>query len=248
VLCSSAGGVLDALGQLQRNGKWPFEIAGVITDRECGAESVARSHEMPCHCIEPSAGMDWSDRAAEQLRSWSPDAVLLLILRKVGASIWRDLNCPAWNLHPSLLPAYSGLYALERNFVDARAGAALGHPERMGATIHVVTDQIDAGPIISQRYFTIRDTPTIEQAQHVCYLYKIALVLECICRHIDGTLPTLRDVGDPTPWLEKWKPFRPYEPLHEVMLRFAQPWAVEWLNAQMLKNVERMVGKVVVRI
>ena len=244
VLCSSGGGVLDALGLTRRSGRWPYEIAGIITDRPCGAEKVAQMHGVPCERIDPPQSHTWSTRASEALMRWSPDAVLLLMLRKVGPEIWRDLELPVWNLHPSLLPAYPGLHALERNYADAVDAANRGEETRMGATIHVVTDAIDAGPIISQRFFTINDGPTLAHAQHICFLHKVALVLECICKLIDGTLPTWREADDPRPWHERYALWKPYESITVVQRRLAQPWAVEWIDKKSHEGAAKLVAKV----
>jgi phosphoribosylglycinamide formyltransferase-1 len=72
------------------------------------------------------------------------------------------------NLHPSLLPAYPGLDAIRRAF-DDRAGVT-------GCTVHVVTADIDAGPIVLQSEVSIRDGDTLDtltrrvhDAEHALY-------------------------------------------------------------------------------
>jgi len=230
VLCSSAGGVLDALCRIQNRGVWPFELVGVVTDRECAAERVATDNGVPCQRVVPKDAKTWSNQVANVLTNWQPDAVLLLILRKVGREIWNNPSFSTWNVHPSLLPAFPGLNALERNFSEAQHAAARqqGRSVPLGATIHIVNDVIDGGPIISQMSFTIADAPTLEQAQHLCYLLKVGLVLQCVCKFIEGSLPSLsgktRECQSQSQW---WKP---YEPIAGVLAALAQHWAVDWLQ------------------
>ena len=76
--------------------------------------------------------------AAATLAEWAPDIVLVLFLRRVSEAIWGDPEAETWNLHPSLLPHYRGLGALERNFADIRSGA-----EVLGVTIHRVEQTPD---------------------------------------------------------------------------------------------------------
>lgn len=244
VLASSAGGVLDGLCKVLHSRRWPYQIVGVITDRPCGAEDIASTHAIPLTRIVDADPDQWCTRAAEHLTNLRPDAVLLLINRKVDTPIWRDLNLPVLNLHPSLLPAYPGLNALQRNFADAQLAASRGEELRMGATIHLVNEVIDGGPIISQRYFTIDDAPTLQHAQHICYLYKIALVLECVCKYMDGTLPRLQDTPTDWDWIANYALWQPYEPIVEVQTKLAEPWAVEWLKRKVHEGAARLVRKV----
>jgi len=237
-------GVLEGLCKVRENGRWPYEIDGLITDRECGAEQVAGAYNIPTKRIVHQDAETWSGKVASHLRDTQPDAVLLLIVRKLGAAIWRDLGIPCLNLHPSLLPAYPGLRTLERNYADAHAAAAKGEEIRLGATIHLVNEHIDQGPIISQRHFTISDAPTLEHAQHVCYLYKTALVLECVCKYIDGTLPNLQNVSAHWDSIAQYALWTPYEPITDVQMRLAQPWAVEWLHRKVDEGAAKPVRKV----
>ena len=243
VLCSSRGGVLDGLCKVRESGRWPYEITDVITDRECGAEQVAKANQISVTRIVNPGNEAWSRAVASHLLNIQPDAVLLLILRKVGPELWRDLGVCCLNLHPSLLPAYSGLNALERNFADAQAAEARGQDIPMGVTIHLINEHIDRGPIISQRQFTIADAPTLERAHHICFLHKVALMLECVCRHMNGTLPRLQDI--PANWdcMEQYKLWKSYEPIVEAQVRLAQPWAVDWLHRNVHEGAAPLLRK-----
>jgi phosphoribosylglycinamide formyltransferase-1 len=89
-----------------------------------------------------SGGLDWSllDQA---LKACSIDAIFLLgFMRIVPASfvcLWRG---KILNLHPSLLPKYSGLKSIER---------AVEASDDVGCTIHEVVTEVDAGPVLGFR-------------------------------------------------------------------------------------------------
>ena len=79
------------------------------------------------------------------------------------------------NLHPSLLPKYKGLNAIEQAI---KAGE-----DETGATVHFVTEELDSGAIIKQQTVTILpgDTPeslqrAIQQAEH----YLLPLVINAL--------------------------------------------------------------------
>jgi folate-dependent phosphoribosylglycinamide formyltransferase PurN len=191
-VASSGGGVIDSLAHLSQTDDRLHPI-GVLTDRPCGAEKVAIERGLDWARVVNSRPERWSARAAAVLRSWRPGIVLLLFLRTVGPELWRDLpretGAAVWNLHPSLLPAYGGLGALERSWRDARAALARNHIIPLGVTLHQVTGDVDAGPIIAQRRFDPRDAPTLDHARHLTHLHKVALVLEAASRLRGGNRP-----------------------------------------------------------
>ncbi|KTD63169.1 phosphoribosylglycinamide formyltransferase [Legionella santicrucis] len=85
------------------------------------------------------------------------------------------------NIHPSLLPAYAGLMNLEVH------QAVLDADEiETGCTVHYVTEEVDAGPIILQKKCPVRlnDTPELLKAR-VQELEGIALVeaIQTICHY-----------------------------------------------------------------
>ena len=61
------------------------------------------------------------------------------------------------NIHPSLLPAFAGLQGLQVHEAVIAAGVKVS-----GCTVHFVTDDIDAGPIIVQRAIPVREDDTAE--------------------------------------------------------------------------------------
>jgi phosphoribosylglycinamide formyltransferase-1 len=113
----------------------------VLTDRPCGVEEYCRETGIACARIEDPDNASFSSRALERLRAeGGVDAVALFFLRIITAPLVTEIPC--FNIHPSLLPAYRGFHALR---AARDAGARF-----FGATLHLATSSVDAGPIVAQ--------------------------------------------------------------------------------------------------
>ena len=98
-------------------------------------------------------------------------------MRKLGAPLIDAYPNAILNIHPSLLPSFPGLHPQRQ---------ALEHGVKMsGVTVHFVTADLDAGPIIVQRAVPVLDGDTEETLaarilveEHLAYPEAIALVLD----------------------------------------------------------------------
>ena len=223
-VCSSAGGLLDAVADAAGARRWPIEIAGVVTDRPCGAEDVAAGRGLPGHRIVEGDDERWSETAARTLADWEAQVVVLLYLRRVGSALWRDRVGPVWNLHPSVLPAHRGLGALRRSHEEATA-----HGTPLGVTLHHATETPDTGPVIAQGRFALADAPTLDHAAHLSFLLKLMLLAEAALVATRGAPESVpqtdvdRLLGDGV--------FRGLVPRDDVVTAaaaFTQPWAEGW--------------------
>jgi phosphoribosylglycinamide formyltransferase-1 len=75
-------------------------------------------------------------------------------MRLVGAPLLEAFPDRILNIHPSLLPAFPG--------VDAQRQALAHGVKISGATVHLVTKELDAGPIVQQSAVPVRDDDTVE--------------------------------------------------------------------------------------
>jgi phosphoribosylglycinamide formyltransferase-1 len=97
-------------------------------------------------------------------------------MRLVGAPLIDAFPNRILNIHPSLLPAFPGLEAQRQ---------ALEHGVRIsGATVHLVTHELDGGPIVLQAAVPVRNDDTVETLsarilveEHRIYPEAIAVVL-----------------------------------------------------------------------
>jgi phosphoribosylglycinamide formyltransferase 1 len=230
-IASSGGGTVRALANAAAAHHWPLHPVGILTDRSCGAETVAADLKIPAAQIPFDDSVDdWSLRAARTLRLWSPDLVVLFFLRRVGPAVWRDLGCPVWNLHPSLLPAYPGLNALRSSYVDSRDPLCPSRPHHLGVTLHRAVDRADTGPIIAQARFN--PPATLDQADHLAFLAKLSLLAEASWRVAEGRLhsPDASRRSLPLPpesaWIMDHRPWPPRPEVADAVSSFAQPWVL----------------------
>jgi phosphoribosylglycinamide formyltransferase 1 len=129
-----------------------LDVVLVVSNRPAvRALDVAESHGVPARILRRTDFADASARDAaigEALRAASVDLAVL--------AGWDQLLRPAYfaafggrtiNVHPSLLPAHggAGMMGLEVHRSVLHAGDA-----ETGATIHEVTPELDAGPILAQ--------------------------------------------------------------------------------------------------
>lgn len=170
IIDAIARGLLDAtIGVVVSN---RADAAGLIRAREAGIEAIhLGSREF--------ASRDAYDRVlAEVLRARQVDLVCLAgFMRLLGPSLLDAFPNRVLNIHPSLLPAFPGLEAQRQ---------ALEHGVRIsGATVHLVTTELDAGPIILQAAVPVLDDDTVDALaarilveEHRIYPEAIRLMLD----------------------------------------------------------------------
>jgi phosphoribosylglycinamide formyltransferase-1 len=144
VLVSGTGTNLQALLDDEVVG----QSIGVVLSERPGAYGLARAEErgVPTEIVEPTARSTrrrYDRELLAALRAQSVDVVLLAgFMRIVGPEVVRAFPNRILNVHPALLPAFPGMHAVRQ---------ALEHGVRVtGATVHLVEEQVDAGPIVLQ--------------------------------------------------------------------------------------------------
>jgi len=189
VLLSGRGSNLQAIIDAIAERRLDATIAVVISNqknaggleraRRVGIETLTLSHRG-----WPSRE-DYDRALVSELRKRNVGLVCLAgFMRKVGAPIIDAFPNAVLNIHPSLLPSFPGLHAQQQ---------ALDHGVKTsGVTVHFVTADLDAGPIIVQRTVPVRDDDTEETLaarilveEHHAYPEAIAVVLDGGWR-IDG--------------------------------------------------------------
>jgi phosphoribosylglycinamide formyltransferase-1 len=154
ILISGRGSNLQALV----NAKLPCKILAVISNRaDAGGLNIARAHDIPTHVV---SHRDYADRESfdaaliDTIDRYQPELVLLSGFMRILTDGFVDHYAGRLiNIHPSLLPAYTGVNTHQRALQD---GVKIH-----GCTVHFVTSDLDIGPIIIQAAVTVRvdDTP-----------------------------------------------------------------------------------------
>ena len=113
--------------------------------------------------VLPSKGTEFDRRALELLESNNIDIVVLAgFLRVLGKEFVDRYENRVINIHPALIPSFcgKGYYGLHVHEEALKKGVKV-----TGATVHFVTAECDAGPIILQKAVEVKngDTPEILQ-------------------------------------------------------------------------------------
>jgi phosphoribosylglycinamide formyltransferase-1 len=182
VLISGRGSNLQAIIDAIQDGRLDARLAIVISNRAtahgleraraAGIDTLVRDHKA------------WPSREAyeavlvEDLRARNVDlACLAGFMRLLGATFVSAFPDRILNIHPALLPSFPGLHAQRQ---------AVEHGVKIsGATVHFVTTDLDAGPIILQAPVPVLDTDTedalsarILEAEHRIYPEAIQKILD----------------------------------------------------------------------
>ena len=118
--------------------------------KKCGASKRADKWGIP-HCYVHYKN---EDKMIELFDEYNVDLIILAgymrVLKKPN-----EFSCPIINVHPSLLPKYKGLHAVEQ---------AMESGDKMtGCTVHYVNEELDGGEIIKQAEVPIFENDTVEE-------------------------------------------------------------------------------------
>ena len=182
VLISGRGSNLQALIDAIAAGRLDATIAVVISNREDAAGlERARAAGLEAICIPHRvfATRDDYDRAlVRELQARDVGLVCLAgFMRLVGTPLIEAFPNRLLNIHPSLLPAFPGL--------DAQRQAIEHGVKVSGVTVHLVTAELDGGPIVVQRAVPVMTGDTAEslaarilEEEHRAYPEAVQLILD----------------------------------------------------------------------
>jgi phosphoribosylglycinamide formyltransferase-1 len=189
VLISGRGSNLQAILDAIHRGHLNATVAVVISNRpEAPGLSRARDAGVPTEVLDHRAfraRAEYDAALVERLRHHDVGLVCLAgFMRLLGPVFVHAFPHAILNVHPSLLPAFPG--------VDAQRQALARGVKVAGCTVHFVTEELDAGPIVLQSAVPVMPDDTAESLaarilveEHRLYPQAIALVLDGGWR-IDG--------------------------------------------------------------
>ena len=164
---------MEAIVRAAQAERWPARIAAVISNRaDASGLEFAASHGIATAVV---ANRDYPTRdqfdaaLREQIDAFAPDLVVLAgFMRILTAPFVNHYQGRMLNIHPSLLPSFPGL-ATHR---QALAAGVKLH----GATVHIVTPDLDHGPIVAQAAVPVLEEDSEEtlaervlEQEHVIY-------------------------------------------------------------------------------
>jgi phosphoribosylglycinamide formyltransferase-1 len=195
VLASGRGSNLQALLDAERRGELGGEVVVVFSNLEAAAAlDRARRAGVPAVFRDHRGRRreEFDQEVVDVLRAHRVGLVCLAgYMRLLSPVFVRAFPGRILNVHPALLPAFPGLHAQRQ---------ALLHGVKVsGATVHLVDEGLDSGPIVAQEAVPVRATDTedalaarILEAEHRIYPRAVRAMLEGRCR-VEGRLVVVEE-------------------------------------------------------
>ena len=146
VLISGTGSNLRALLAASEDAEFPARVVAIGADREADGLALGEEFGIPTFTVPYTAYPDreaWGEALIEQVRQWQPDLVILSgLMRLVPPAVVDAFSPRLINTHPAYLPEFPGPHGVR----DALAAGV----DQTGASLIVVDNSIDGGPIIAQ--------------------------------------------------------------------------------------------------
>jgi phosphoribosylglycinamide formyltransferase 1 len=173
ILVSGRGSNAEAIVQRCAAEGWPAQVVALVSNRPgAAAFEWAAQHDITTALVDHTRfdSREAFDAAlAQTIDQFAPDLVLLAgFMRILTDGFVARYAGRLLNIHPSLLPAFTGLHT-HRRAIAAGCKAA-------GATVHFVTPTLDHGPIVAQAVVPVLpdDTPEalsqrVLAIEHVLY-------------------------------------------------------------------------------
>ena len=173
VFASGEGSNFEVLVEASRRNELGGDVVALFCDN-LSAPAIERARRLEIEVVTPPAGPHRTRLAdegpwLEALREHKVDLVLLAgFMRRLHAPMLAAFGGRMLNIHPSLLPSFPGLDAIEQ---------AWRHGVRVtGCTVHMVEEALDDGLIVAQKAVDVRedDTPQslearVHAAEHAIY-------------------------------------------------------------------------------
>ena len=183
ILISGRGSNLQAIINAVADGRIRATIAVVISNRAdaagldraraAGIEAIVVDHK---NCASRAA---FDREMAHELKQRRVDLVCLAgFMRLLGPSFVAQFPNAILNIHPSLLPSFPGL--------DAQKQAVEHGVKISGVTVHLVTAELDAGPIVRQAAVPVDDDDTADTLSARILVEEHRLYPEAIQAVLDG--------------------------------------------------------------
>jgi phosphoribosylglycinamide formyltransferase-1 len=146
VLISGTGSNLRALLEAASHPDFPARIVAVGADRDAAGLAHAEEFGIPAFTVPYTAYAsreEWGQELAAQLDAWQPDLIVLSgLMRLLPPAVVERYAPNIINTHPAYLPEFPGAHGV-------RDALAAGVAET-GASVIVIDDGVDSGPILAQ--------------------------------------------------------------------------------------------------
>ena len=159
ILVSGNGTNLQAIIDAIENKELDAKISIVLSSKKSAfALDRAKRHGLTAVCVDPSLFKNKAEYEREIIRhlrgSGAQWVVLAGYMKIITSELLSAYQDHILNIHPSLLPAFTGL--------QAQAQALQYGVKITGCTVHLVEEGLDSGPVIAQAAVPVLDSDTVE--------------------------------------------------------------------------------------
>jgi len=145
-------------------------IVAVHADKKCPAIERAKRAKKEIFIYSPKQS-DYESRLLEFLKQSKVDRIFLLgFMRILPAPFIKTWAEPIINIHPSLLPKYKGLNAIERAYQD--------NEKLVGVSLHEVTPELDSGLVLRQSQLERLESDSLESLTERMHQLEYKIVRE----------------------------------------------------------------------
>ena len=152
VLISGGGSNLRSLLEAAEDAEYPARIVAIGADRDAEGFSHAADFGIPTFSVpfgSYQSREQWGDALLAQVQQWKPDLTILSGFMRLLPPGFVDALAPDLiNTHPAFLPEFPGAHGVR----DALAAGV----QQTGASVIVVDNGVDSGPVIAQERVPIR--------------------------------------------------------------------------------------------
>lgn len=190
VLISGGGSNLRALIDAASEPDFPAEIVCVGADVDAAGLAHAEAAGIPSFVIRPAdydSREEWGMALAAAIQEHgvgtgpTPGLVVSAgLMRILPAGFVREFSPNLINTHPALLPLYPGAHAVR----DALAAGAT----ETGATVHIIDEGVDTGPVLRQAAVAVRDGETEAELHERIKELERPLLVDTVRAIADGSL------------------------------------------------------------
>lgn len=164
VFASGRGSNFQAILHAIEHGMLPARVTLVVCNKaEAGALEIARSRNIPSVHISQQAFPaedSYVAKLLELLARHEADIIALAgYLKRISSPVVQKFRNKILNVHPALLPSFGGpgMYGMHVHEAVIQSGAKIS-----GATVHVVDEEYDRGPIVLQKAVDVAESDTPE--------------------------------------------------------------------------------------
>ena len=164
VFASGRGSNFQAILNSIRQGSLPARVTVLVSNKaDAGAFEIARVQNIPAVQINQtmfSSEDVFAQKILDVLRGHQTDLIALAgYLKRIPSRVVHEFRNRIVNVHPALLPAFggAGMYGHHVHEAVLAYGAKIS-----GATVHIVDEEYDHGPIVMQKAIEVADGETPE--------------------------------------------------------------------------------------